>query len=126
MLITHNCITVGIIEIFPICILGSNHFSAAVLRQTQIKTPIQAPYVTISSMSETDVTANITLTTEKQFYIIPSIWYNAVISPSTPRFYYYSFPPFTSAGKNYNMVTLKVNSPSDVCMTVSIQNYSVS
>lgn len=102
----------------------SQLYYAAVLRQTQIKTPIQAPYVTISSMSETDVTANITLTTEKQFYIIPSVWYNAVISPSTPRFYYYSFPPFTSAGKNYNMVTLKVNSPSDVCMTVSIQNYS--
>ncbi|GJQ85947.1 hypothetical protein Trydic_g21795 [Trypoxylus dichotomus] len=86
--------------------------------------PIQPPYVSISTLSETNVTAKIKLGVEESFYILPNKFYSVTVSPSTPGFYYYSFPQNISNGDNYGMVTVRVHSDSDVCMIVSIQNYS--
>ncbi|KAI4454754.1 sid1 transmembrane family memeber [Holotrichia oblita] len=85
---------------------------------------IQPPYVTISTLSDVNVSATLNLDVEESFYILPNVYHEIAVSPSTPRFYYYGFPQNLSKGHNYDMVTVRVHSDSDVCMTVSIQNYS--
>ncbi|KAK9754242.1 dsRNA-gated channel SID-1 [Popillia japonica] len=84
----------------------------------------QPPYVTISTLSDVNVTASVSLDVEESFYILPNVYHEVTVSPSTPRFYYYGFPQNLSEGHNYDMVTVRLHSDSDVCMTVSIQNYS--
>ncbi|KRT79420.1 hypothetical protein AMK59_6967 [Oryctes borbonicus] len=86
--------------------------------------PIQPPYVSISTLSDTNITATVKLGVEEIFYILPNKFHSVTVSPSTPRFYYYGFPQDISKVDNYDMVTVRVHSDSDVCMVVSIQNYS--
>lgn len=56
------------------------------------------------------------------FYASPGEERVVEISPSQPIYYGYTFPRQTESSS----VIIRVNSDSDICMTVSIQNTTVS
>ncbi|XP_011306851.1 SID1 transmembrane family member 1-like [Fopius arisanus] len=76
--------------------------------------------VSISIESQSKIEFNLLVVAETDFYIRPGESRDLVVSPSEPRYYGYNF---SNQAEN-SSVLVKINSTSDTCMTVSIQNPS--
>jgi hypothetical protein len=89
---------------------------------------VDGPIVSVSTASNTDVSFTVRVDFQNEFFIEPSVPYNFTISPSEPRYYFYNFSTNVTEveNSNYDTVILEVFSADSVCMTVSIQNASVS
>ena len=89
---------------------------------------VDSPIVSVATASEKNVTFSVKVDYQEDFFIQPSIQYNFTITPSEPRYYFYNFSTNVSeeVNSNYETVILEVFSNDFVCMTVSIQNASVS
>lgn len=93
---------------------------------------VNYPIISVSTASPTNISFTVRVDYESHFFIQPSKEYNLTISPSEPRYVFYNFSIDNSSlhkddsSNNYHTVILEVFSEDDVCMTVSIQNVSVS
>lgn len=77
--------------------------------------------ITLSTISPENIEVNLTATEEQDFFVKNDILYDATISPSEARYYYYSFNENSS-----DTVIIEVDSEDDICLTVSVQEASVS
>ncbi|XP_044017812.1 SID1 transmembrane family member 1-like [Aphidius gifuensis] len=77
-------------------------------------------YITlsISSGSKSSVSFEVTVFKQQDFYISPGERRNVTISPSEPQYFGYNFTDQGSSGS----VLIKIESDTDTCMTLSIQN----
>ncbi|XP_018319207.1 SID1 transmembrane family member 1-like isoform X2 [Agrilus planipennis] len=85
-----------------------------------------APVISFSTASEEIISFSVEVTDETDFYIDLGKQYNITISPSEPRYYFYTFHQNVTVNDKYNLKTviLEVNSDDLICMTISIQNAS--
>ncbi|CAD6207953.1 GSCOCG00003211001-RA-CDS [Cotesia congregata] len=84
----------------------------------QIKLDNSNVIVSIFTSSELPVFFNLTVVLENDFYLGLGETREITISPSEPRYYGYSFSNQVESGS----VLMKIESDSDTCMTVAIQN----
>lgn len=84
------------------------------------------PIVSVATSSIDDVTVEVTVEPEDEFTIAPNQEYTVAVTPSEPKYFYYDFPDNATQTDNTQTVVLVVTSEDNVCMTVSIQNASVS
>ncbi|KAH0549927.1 SID1 transmembrane family member 1-like [Cotesia glomerata] len=84
----------------------------------QIKLDNSNVIVSIFTSSELPVSFNLTVVLENDFYLGLGETREITISPSEPRYYGYSFSDQVESGS----VLMKIESDSDTCMTVAIQN----
>ena len=74
--------------------------------------------VSLSTANYRNISFKLNMTKQYDFYISPGEERVVEISPSQPIYYGYTFPRQTESSS----VIIRVNSDSDICMTVSIQN----
>ncbi|XP_017777403.1 PREDICTED: SID1 transmembrane family member 1-like [Nicrophorus vespilloides] len=98
-------------------ISGISHYNSEFMLE-------DSPIISISTSSVKNVSVNVTVMPESTFYILPDEVYNTTVTSSTPRVYFYDFPDNATTTDNTKTVILEVNSPDNICMTISIQNAS--
>ncbi|XP_060828615.1 SID1 transmembrane family member 1-like [Bombus pascuorum] len=74
--------------------------------------------VSLSTANYQNISFKLNMTKQYDFYISPGEERIVEISPSQPIYYGYTFPRQAESSS----VVIRVNSDSDICMTVSIQN----
>ncbi|CAG7721990.1 unnamed protein product [Allacma fusca] len=79
----------------------------------------QTVFATVSTSSKRRVRFSITVFIEANFIMQLNTHYETDISPPSPRFFQFKFPPTAS-----HYVLLEVLSEDTICMTVSVQNMS--
>ncbi|XP_044738030.1 SID1 transmembrane family member 1-like [Chrysoperla carnea] len=79
--------------------------------------------LSVSTAADHNVSVNVLVKHDTEFYITDSVQYNVTISPSEPKYFFYEFKKENMTYKyNYRTVVLQVESDDDVCMMISIQN----
>lgn len=68
-----------------------------------------------------NLTVNVLAAEENAFYVKRDDEYSVIVSPSQPRYVYYKFTESDS-----DSIIIEVDSEDDVCLTVSVQDSSVS
>ncbi|XP_057331500.1 SID1 transmembrane family member 1-like [Microplitis mediator] len=84
----------------------------------KIELDINNVIVSIFTSSESPLSFNLTVVLENDFYLTLGESREVTISPSEPRYYGYNFSDQVESGS----VLMKIESESDTCMTVSIQD----
>lgn len=77
----------------------------------------QSFIMALSTSSPDNVTVNVELKEDEDFYVFRDIKYNITVSPSQSRYVYYKFD-----NSSADTVVIEVDSDDDVCLTVSVQD----
>lgn len=77
--------------------------------------------VSVSTSDIVDLEVEILVTEERDFYIETGTNHSLVVSPSQPEYVYYKF---TEA--DTDSIIIEIDSEDDVCLTVSVQDSTVS
>ncbi|KAF7272265.1 hypothetical protein GWI33_014926 [Rhynchophorus ferrugineus] len=77
----------------------------------------QSFILAVSTSSPTNVSVNLKLEKEKEFYVKRDVKYELTVSPSRSKYVYFKFDNSSS-----DTVVIEVDSDDDVCLTVSVQD----
>lgn len=77
--------------------------------------------ITLSTFSENNVDVEIEIEEQKEFYVELDKKYTLAVSPSEPKYVYFSFDNETS-----DTVIIDIDSQDEFCFTVSVQDGKVS
>lgn len=81
----------------------------------------QSFIVAVSTSSPTNVSVSIILQEETDFFMTVDTTYSSMVSPSQSKFQFFKFHDNTS-----DTVIIDVDSDDDVCLTISVQDSTVS
>lgn len=78
-------------------------------------------FITLSTASIRTINIDVELEEEKEFYVELDKKYSLAVSPSEPKYVFFSFDKNTS-----DTVVIKIDSEDEFCLTVSVQDSRVS